>query len=90
MRFLDGNQELFLLRAGNHSLVYGHPGDTLSLIPFTGDVSGIITKGLEYPLNDETLQFGTSRGVSNVLLQGQAQIYIQQGLLLCVLNKAGN
>jgi thiamine pyrophosphokinase len=90
MRFLDGSQELFLLRAGNHSLAQGHPGDTLSLIPFVGDVSGIITKGLEYPLNDETLQFGTSRGVSNVLLKGQAQIYIKQGLLLCILNKVGN
>jgi thiamine pyrophosphokinase len=90
IRLMDGTQELFLLQPGVQSVVHGHPGDTISLIPLTGEVSGVITDGLEYPLNDETLQFGTSRGVSNVLLTKQAQIYFQQGFLLCILNRIGN
>jgi thiamine pyrophosphokinase len=90
IRLLDGSQELFLLTAGNHSVVKGQPGDTLSLIPLVGDVSGVITNGLEYPLSDETLQFGSSRGVSNVLILDQAHIFFRQGLLLCILNRVGN
>ena len=90
IHLMDGTQELFLLKPGVQSVVHGHPRDTISLIPLTGEVSGVITDGLEYPLNDETLQFGTSRGVSNVLLMKQAQIYFQQGFLLCILNRTGN
>jgi len=88
MRFLDGTQELFLLRAGERSAIHGYPGDILSLIPLVGDVSGVTTDGLEYPLNDETLEFGTSRGISNVLVMVQAFVFIKQGLLLCVVNRA--
>ena len=87
MRLLDGTQELFLLREGERTAVHGNPGDILSLIPLVGDVSGVITDGLEYPLNDETLQLGTSRGVSNVLVKDQAYLFIKQGLILCILNR---
>jgi len=39
---------------------------------------------LEYPLTDEVLLLGATRGVSNVLLEAQATISLRQGLLLCV------
>ena len=51
--------------------------DTLSLIPLGGDARGITTHGLVYPLIDETLYFGSSRGVSNVILSDQAQVIIR-------------
>ena len=87
---LDGTQELFILRAGTHSIVHGRPGDTISLIPLAGDATGIVTTGLEYPLNDETLQFCTTRGVSNTFTQDHAQIFIKHGLLLCIINQGEN
>ena len=87
IHILDSTQELFILRAGNHTLIQGRAGEKISLIPLTGDVSGIVTSGLEYPLNDETLQFGTARGVSNIFTQEQAQIFFRHGLLLCVINR---
>ena len=87
IHMLDGTQELLMFRAAERSPINGRPGDTISLIPLTGDVSGITTEGLEYPLKDETLYFGTSRGVSNVLLQEQAQVFFRQGLLLCIINR---
>lgn len=86
IRLLDGTQELVLLRAGKRSNIQGQPGDTISLIPLAGDARGIITHGLEYPLMDETLQFGSSRGVSNVFIQEHAQIFFREGLLLCILS----
>ncbi len=76
IRLLDGHQEIRLLRAGDSTIIHGHPGETISLIPLAGDVLGITTSGLEYPLNDETLQFGTARGVSNVFILEQVQINI--------------
>jgi thiamine pyrophosphokinase len=87
---MDGTQELIIMRSGTQSIVHGQPGDVISLIPIAGDVTGIVTSGLYYPLNGETLQFGTARGVSNVFTQEQAQIFITQGVLLCVINRGEN
>jgi thiamine pyrophosphokinase len=89
IRLLEGTQELFLLHPDKYTVVHGQPGDTVSLIPLTSDVFGVVTDGLEYPLNDETLKFGASRGVSNVLLKKQAMIYFKHGLLLCTLSRTG-
>jgi len=89
LRMLDGNQELILLRANEQSVLNGHPGDSISLIPLTGDVAGIFTDGLEYPLEGEDLKFGSSRGVSNVFMQEQSQILFREGVLLCIINRAG-
>jgi thiamine pyrophosphokinase len=87
IRLLDGTQELSLLRSGERSSIQGYPGDILSLIPLTGDASGVITDGLEYPLKDETLHFGTSRGVSNVFVTEKVNLFVKQGLLLISVNR---
>jgi thiamine pyrophosphokinase len=65
----------------------GKQGDTVSLIPFGGDAHGIRTQGLEYPLNDESLFFGPTRGVSNVLLGVEARVSLKSGMLLCIQTK---
>jgi len=67
---------------GEH--VSGHPGDTVSLIPLGGPASGVTTKGLKYPLRDEALLFGSSRGISNVMEGPSADVRLSQGLLLAV------
>jgi thiamine pyrophosphokinase len=64
--------------------VQGAPGDTLSLIPFTEIVKGITTSGLSYPLNNENLKAGPSRGLSNVLTDSTAGIELQEGILLAI------
>ena len=61
----------------------GNPGDTVSLIPLTQEVAGITTSNLEYPLTVESLEIGTTRGVSNVLTAKDATISIRSGILLC-------
>ena len=82
---VDGAQEIHLLRGGEQLELQGDPGDTVSLIPLKGDAVGVATGGLEYPLAGETLFFGSTRGVSNVLLAEPAWVSLQGGLLLCVL-----
>ncbi len=82
IRLLDGLDEFVVLRGEGHVDINDRPGDTLSLIPIGGDAHGIITHGLVYPLADETLYFGSSRGVSNVIISNQAQVIIRAGILL--------
>jgi thiamine pyrophosphokinase len=83
---LAAEQEIYLLRRGKHQLK-GDKGDTISLIPVSGDVFGISTKSLKYPLNNETLSFGPARGISNIMESEQAEIHIEKGLLLCIHTK---
>jgi thiamine pyrophosphokinase len=64
--------------------VTGPPGSLVTLIPAGGDACGITTTGLEYPLHGATLRPGTSRGVSNVLLDDPASVGLEQGTLLMI------
>jgi len=59
----------------------GTVGDTLSLLPATPEVSGVSLTGLEYPLNEATLTFGTSWGMSNVFVETQATVSLRSGRL---------
>jgi thiamine pyrophosphokinase len=85
VHLVDGNQEIHLVRDAEELLLHGQPGDTVSLISLSPQTRGITTQNLEYPLQDETLYLGSTRGVSNVLLDKQAKIYVKEGLLLCTI-----
>jgi thiamine pyrophosphokinase len=82
-RIVAGRQEARLLRPGG-GVIYGEPGDTVSLLPVNGPARGISTEGLHYPLRGEDLVFGPARGVSNVLTGAQARITFESGVLLVV------
>jgi thiamine pyrophosphokinase len=59
-------------------------GSTVSLLPFGGDVHGVTTRGLRYPLRDEDLPMGPPRGLSNVVVDDDAGVTIRDGLLLVI------
>jgi thiamine pyrophosphokinase len=84
IRIIDGRHEIMLLHAGKEITFYGEKGDILSLIPLGRDALGITTIGLEYPLKNDVLRLGSSRGISNVLTRNSATVFLKQGLLLCV------
>jgi len=85
IRLVDGPHEILLMRSGQVVELDGEPGDTVSLIPLCGDVHGIVTSGLEYPLKRETLFFGETRGISNVLTGQTASVKLDEGMLLTVI-----
>jgi thiamine pyrophosphokinase len=66
------------------SSLHGRPGDIVSLLPLGGDCDGITTVGLRYPLADEPLSLGSSRGSSNVIEGSDARVTVRQGTLLIV------
>lgn len=62
----------------------GAPGDVVTLLPVHGHATGVRCVGLEYPLHGEDLDAGTTRGVSNVLLDRSATVSIDGGTLLVI------
>jgi thiamine pyrophosphokinase len=82
--FWDQGQWLYLIEG--ERVIHGHTGQTLSLIPIGGDVEGVSTQGLKWSLNGETLYFGATRGVSNLIVADRAVISVRKGLLLCIVS----
>ena len=78
----DGLQEAFFTRDGCR--LQGAPGDLISLIPWGGEVTGVTTTGLRWPLSGEVLWPHRTRGISNELLNETASVLIEVGLLLVV------
>ena len=78
----DGLQEVFFTRNGCR--LHGDPGDLISLIPWGGEVTGVTTAGLRWPLSGEVLWAHRTRGISNELLDEPASVNIETGLLLVV------
>jgi thiamine pyrophosphokinase len=64
--------------------LHGVPGELISLLAVHGPASGVVTGGLVYPLRSETLEPGSSRGVSNVFAAPEARIALEGGVLLAV------
>jgi thiamine pyrophosphokinase len=77
----DGIQRITAIT--DHLALTGHAGDTISLIPWGAPVTGIVTGGLRYPLNNETLYPDHTRGISNELIAEHASINIASGILIC-------
>jgi thiamine pyrophosphokinase len=78
----DGEEEAFISR--DRCEVHGKPGDIVSLIPWSGEVHGICTEGLHWPLRDETLYPDKTRGISNEMEHETAAISQKSGLLLVI------
>jgi thiamine pyrophosphokinase len=78
----DGAEEIFLCK--DHVEVKGRSGDIVSLIPWQGNVEGVTTQNLKWKLNNETLYFDKTRGISNEMISDIAKISITKGLLLVV------
>lgn len=70
--------------AEKHITLQGKIGQTVSLLPFAGEVKGITTRFLEYPLENANLSLGNSLGISNVMQQASAEIQIKDGILLVI------
>ena len=62
----------------------GGAGELVTLLALGGPAEGVTTSGLEYPLLHETLDPGSSRGVSNVFSASEAHVSISSGVLLAI------
>jgi thiamine pyrophosphokinase len=87
---LDDRSRISLLRAPRQDgsaarrSPLGRVGDGLSLLPMGGSVEGVTTRGLAYPLVDEPLPEGSTRGLSNVVSEAESEVVVRRGSLLII------
>jgi thiamine pyrophosphokinase len=62
----------------------GVPGELVTLLPAHGAAEGVRTDGLAYPLQGETLDASSTRGVSNVFVKSTARVALDRGVLLAI------
>lgn len=82
-RIVEEHQQAWLMDAGVHEF-QARPGDLISLLPLRGDVRIKRSAGLRWPLQDDDLIFGSSRGISNELTNETALIEVGSGTALCI------
>ena len=82
VRLIDEWCEVFLVT--RQTILEGKEGQTVSLLPFMGEVSGVTLTGFEYPLTDAVMAVGRPYGISNVLAARQGVIAVDSGCLLAV------
>lgn len=82
VRILTEEEECFLIRS--QARLHGRAGDRVSLLPWGGAAEGISTTALAYPLHFDRLAPERSRGISNRMLEGTAEVSVAQGALLCI------
>ena len=78
----EPGQRAWLVRSRTE--IEGKVGDTVSLVPLGGDVKIRATRGLHWPLMNEILSVGPSRGISNIMTDREANVFVEYGLLLCI------
>lgn len=77
---IDNHNEIYLVL--DTLTLIGKPGQLLSVIPVTPQVTGITLTGLEYPLDNATLYMGETLGISNVFKKERVSIRIKSGIVI--------
>lgn len=65
-------------------LLKGNKGDTVSLIPYSGNAKGVTTSGLKYSLSDAVVYFGSPVGISNLMTDNICTVSIKSGEILVI------
>ncbi len=81
---LMGSARLGVIRPGLAHRLHGEAGQLVTLLALGGPALGVRTVGLRYPLVEEDLHPGSTRGVSNEMDGAHASVSIRGGTLLLV------
>lgn len=81
-RIVDESQEIHLI--DKEIIIEGKKGDNISLFSLAAETGGIVTRGLHFSLENETLYFASTRGLSNIITAPPVKISIDNGLLLVI------
>jgi thiamine pyrophosphokinase len=81
---VDPLHRMLVLRPGDSVMLHGAPGEYVSLLALTEEVTGISGAGLLYPL-PATFRLGDNIGVSNELIASDATVSVGgSGILLVI------
>lgn len=82
---VDAKNVVYLMRPGGRMTLEGEPGGFISLLPLTPEVTGVVIEGVKWPLNNATLRWGESLGISNRFMETEAFVALREGYLLVIL-----
>lgn len=84
LRLIRGGACMRALQGGSSLVIEAGTGSLVSLLPVGGDAEGVTTGGLRYPLRDEPLPLGSTRGLSNEVAAQPATVQLRHGTLLVI------
>jgi thiamine pyrophosphokinase len=79
-----GPARLHVARPNRPVILEGSSGELVTLLAVGGPARQVRTDGLRYPLADEELHPGSTRGVSNEMLGTVAEVALGEGALLVI------
>ncbi|MGI9121376.1 MAG: thiamine diphosphokinase [Rubrobacter sp.] len=74
---------MFVVEAGSRK-VEGASQDSISIFPLSGPAADVTLEGMEYPLENATLEPGDTLGFHNELIGNEARVSVGNGALLVV------
>ncbi|WP_195250799.1 thiamine diphosphokinase [Romboutsia sp. 1001713B170207_170306_H8] len=84
-RILSEDEEINIL-INEQVIINGNKGDLISVIPINGDANGVTLENLEYPLVNHNMKYSVPLGISNVMLDNNCKVSVNQGTLLIIKN----
>lgn len=84
-RIITSEEEIAIIK-NEEVILQGKKGDTVSIIPIMTDANNVTLKKLEYPLNNAKMGYLSSLGISNVMLENECSIKIEDGYALIIRN----
>lgn len=82
---VEKDQSMYFVK--DKLVLVGEKGKTVSILSLDGDAKGVSTKGLKWRLDNETLRFGESRGVSNEIVARRVSVEVKRGVILLIHQK---
>jgi thiamine pyrophosphokinase len=74
---------MFVVETG-YRTVEGEPRESISIFPLSGPAAGVTLEGMEYPLQNASLEPGDTLGFHNELIGREATVSVGKGAVLVV------
>jgi thiamine pyrophosphokinase len=74
---------MFVVEAG-YRMVEGVQEDSVSIFPLSGPAAGVTLEGMEYPLENASLEPGDTLGFHNELIGTEATVSVGEGAVLVI------
>lgn len=84
VRAIVENEAAWAVWDGQQVEINGTPGDRLSLVPLAQQVTSVTLTGVKWPLDEATLELGSTWSISNVLTESTAHLHVGKGVLLVI------
>lgn len=84
IQLVDANNRIRMIDKSLKVSREGQFGNYVSLLPYSGEVKGVTLKGFKYPLENFTMGSFSSLGISNEIVEEEAEILFEEGILLVI------